>query len=82
MAVEQDGGDADHVHFAVNVPVIHRPQLTNKQIDPLQESDSFRINVYLQTLAYVQTLVEERDIWSFISAALINFDSKVVNVYI
>lgn len=58
MAVEQDGGDADHVHFAVNVPVIHRPQLTNEQIDPLQVSDSFGVDVYLKTLTYVQTLIE------------------------
>ncbi|KAL0152614.1 hypothetical protein M9458_052337 [Cirrhinus mrigala] len=66
-AVEQGSGDAEDTHLGVNVPEIQRPQLTGEQteqllsqIDPLRESDSFGVDIYLQTLTYVETLVQER----------------------
>ncbi|XP_042578484.1 uncharacterized protein LOC109078767 isoform X2 [Cyprinus carpio] len=78
-AVEQEsGGDTEEIHFGVNVPAIQRPQLTNEQleqlmsqIDPLQESESFGVDIYLQTLTYVQTLIEERVIEGSFSAVVI-----------
>ncbi|KAK2861028.1 hypothetical protein Q7C36_005194 [Tachysurus vachellii] len=64
-AVEQESGDSEEDHFGVNVLAIHMLQLTNEQIvqlisqiDPLQESNLFGVDIYLQTLTIVQNLVE------------------------
>lgn len=64
-AAEQERGDVEADHFGVNVPAIQMLQLTNEQIehivsqiDPLQESDLFGVDIYLQTLTFVQNLIE------------------------
>ncbi|XP_057184798.1 uncharacterized protein LOC130551258 isoform X3 [Triplophysa rosa] len=64
-AAEQERGDVEADHFGVNVPAIQMLQLTNEQIehlvsqiDPLQESGLFGVDIYLQTLTFVQNLVE------------------------
>ncbi|XP_065121926.1 uncharacterized protein [Paramisgurnus dabryanus] len=64
-SAEQESGDSEEDHFGVNVPAIPMLQLTNEhieqltsQIDPLQESNLFGVDVYLQTLTFVQNLVE------------------------
>ncbi|XP_030250448.1 uncharacterized protein LOC115567738 [Sparus aurata] len=62
----EESGFTDEPHPGVNVPILDNPLLDPEMIqledniDPLQESESFGVDIYLHTVQYVENLLEAR----------------------
>ncbi|KAE8277491.1 hypothetical protein D5F01_LYC22460 [Larimichthys crocea] len=62
----EQSGDVSELHHGVNVPQFESPlspeqlRLLKEHIDPLQPSQNNGVDIYLETLAYVENLVENQ----------------------
>ncbi|TKS65952.1 hypothetical protein D9C73_000008 [Collichthys lucidus] len=62
----EQSGDVSELHHGVNVPQFESPLspeqlcLLKERIDPLQPSQNNGVDIYLETLAYVENLVENQ----------------------
>ncbi|KAJ4942413.1 hypothetical protein JOQ06_012279 [Pogonophryne albipinna] len=62
----EESGFSNQHHPGVNVPTLESPlsdpemMLLQDTIDPLQESDCFGVDIYLETVQYVENLIEAR----------------------
>ncbi|TKS66090.1 hypothetical protein D9C73_000146 [Collichthys lucidus] len=62
----EQSGDVSELHHGVNVPQFESPLspeqlcLLKEHIDPLQPSQNNGVDIYLETLAYVENLVENQ----------------------
>ncbi|TKS67418.1 hypothetical protein D9C73_001258 [Collichthys lucidus] len=62
----EQSGDVSELHHGVNVPQFESPlnpeqlRILKEHIDPLQASQNNGVDIYLETLAYVENLVENQ----------------------
>ena len=62
----EESGFTNEPHSGVNVPTLDIPLLDpeimqlQENIDPLQESECFGVDIYLNTVRYVENLLEAR----------------------